>query len=179
MALAAAHIQKASWAGTTGCAATAQSQIRRSPRSHWHDNFISFRDDRATPCNKPNRFEIIMQVRPRAPAELALRNGNTTRRPCQWRLLDVRSSQGQSAPHNHDLRAYNGIACWAGELIRKGTGNLVVAEGVRRESLPPGHANVRERCPTRGCQPAGECSGYSRGLCRWAGCRKPHRACCS
>ena len=41
MALAAAHIQKASWAGATGCAATAQSQIRRSPRSHWHDNFKS------------------------------------------------------------------------------------------------------------------------------------------
>ena len=28
-------------AGTTGCAATAQSQIRRSPRSHWHDHFKS------------------------------------------------------------------------------------------------------------------------------------------
>ena len=41
MALAAAHIQKASLAGTTGCAATAQSQIRRSPRPHWHDNFES------------------------------------------------------------------------------------------------------------------------------------------
>ena len=35
-------MQKASWAGTTGCAATAQSQLRRSPWSHWQDNFDSF-----------------------------------------------------------------------------------------------------------------------------------------
>ena len=50
----------------------------------------------------------------------------------------------------------------ANELTREGTGNLVVAEGVRRESLSPGHANVRERCPTRGCQPAGGWPGQAR-----------------
>ena len=75
----------------------------------------TFRDDKATPCNKRNRFEIIMPVRPRAPADLAMRSGSTTRFPCQRPLLDVRSSQGQSAPHNHDLRAYKEIAGWAGE----------------------------------------------------------------
>ena len=50
----------------------------------WQDEALrgALRDDKAKPCNRPTRFEIIMPVRPRAPADLALRSGNTTRRPC-------------------------------------------------------------------------------------------------
>ena len=54
----------------------------------------TLRDVRAQPCNKPNLFEMFMPMRPRAPADLALRSGSTTRRPCPRRLLAVRSSQG-------------------------------------------------------------------------------------
>ena len=59
--------------------------------------------------NDVTRFEIIIRVRPRAPAGLAasMRSGSTIRRP-SLTPVDVHSLHGQSAPRNRDHRVYRG-----------------------------------------------------------------------
>ena len=84
----------------------------------------NYDDDNDDHDNDGTRFEIIIPVRPRAPAGLALpmRSGSTIRRPSLI-PVDVRSIRCQSAPHNRDLRVYRGSACWAGGCSRNGTCN--------------------------------------------------------
>ena len=84
----------------------------------------NYDDDNDDHNNDGTRFEIIIPVRPRAPAGLAasMRSGSTIRRPSLI-PVDVRSIHGQSAPRNRDHRVYRASADWAGGCSRNGTCN--------------------------------------------------------